>query len=107
MSVSKGSEIERMEVEYMMKPVPGGDNFNKEYLRKVYDVLLRSIGKVGNNANFCKNYQMVKSIVMTHYENKKCISNLTDEYLRARRTFFLTQYALFDDLGIRDRLPTD
>ena len=53
---SVGSAAEMLEVENMMKMGPNGDNFDTEYLQKLYEVLLRSIGKVGSNQNFFEEY---------------------------------------------------
>ena len=105
---SIGSATERLEVENMMRRGPDGDNFSTEYLQKLYEVLLRSIGKVGSNQNFWRNISVVKSICKQNYRTRRCISNLTNQYLTERREFFLSHYnLLFDKVGIENVLPTE
>ena len=102
-----GSAAERLEVEKMMKRGPDGDNFSTEYLQKLYEVLLRSIGKVGSHQNFWRNISLVKSICNQNYRTRECISNLTDNYLTERGEFFLPHYnLLFDKDGIENIRPT-
>ena len=91
----------------MMRIGPNGDNFSTEYLQKLYEVLLRSIGKVGSKQNFWRNMSLVKSICIQNYRTRVCISNLTDQYLRERGEFFLPHYnLLFDKFGIENILAT-
>ena len=109
--VSEGPDAEKLEFQAMMIPTqpttPNGYNLSDDYYRKLYDVLLRSIGKVGNESNFWRNHDAVKSICKTHFMTEVYINNLTDEYLREIKGFFLTLYnMIFDTLGVKDILPT-
>ena len=107
MRFSIGSAAEIIEVENMMRIGPNGDNFSTEYLQKLYEVLLRSIGKVGSKQNFWRNMSLVKSICNQNYRTRVCISNLTNEYLTERGDFFLPHYnLLFDKYGIENIPPT-
>ena len=110
--VSGGTDAEKLEFQAMMIPTqystPNGYNLSDDYLRKLYNVLLASIGKVGNEANFWRNYLVVRSICKTHFMTEVYINNLTDEYLREIKRFFLTLYNMtFDTLGVKDILPTE
>ena len=59
-----------------------------EYVAKLYESLLRSVGKTGTIGNFINNVDLLNDIIRKHHASKDCISDLSDTFKAEREKFF-------------------
>ena len=70
-----------------VNPFGNGSTINIDELWPVYLALMRSIQKVGTEANFNRNKPMVNFIVCNN-ANERCITDLSDEWSIERAQLF-------------------
>ena len=63
-----------------------------EYVAKLYESLLRSVGKTGTIGNFIKNVSLLKHIIRIHFASKECISDLSDTLKSCKRKIFPSDF---------------
>ena len=85
---------ESAEVETNAGRVYGGSDVQNsppyctEYVAKLYESLLRSVGETGTIGNFIKNVSLLNHIIRIHFASKECISDLSDTFKAEREKYF-------------------
>ena len=70
-------------------------------MAKLYESLLRSVGKTGTIENFIKNVSLLKHIIRIHFASNDCMSDLSDAFKAERETYFrpiFEKYFIIDGL---------
>ena len=83
---------------------PTSCSINPAYMEKLYEVLLSSIGLVGDLENYNRNYWILYHIVTSHYDTNECIRDLSaDKFVEERAELFRPYYgcdAVFHKTGL-------
>ena len=68
------------------RPFGNWDKIDWDKIRVVYYALMRSIGQVGNEANFQSNWRAMEHICRAL--SQRCVTDLSDKWMDERAKFF-------------------
>ena len=82
------NNAERFEAQQTMMFSPFGSNFDSDYMSRLYEVLMASIGKTGSFTNFRSNTSILNQIVQNHYTTKICVRDFSERFAAQRAKLF-------------------